>query len=348
MGKKSQLLLVLSSITILLGFFTQFSSNYLQPIALIVPHQNIVKQKRLEFFQKIAQRRTETNSIIILSPDHFSLNQHSIFFSDQDWWLSNGQIEYDRQLGEKITASLVKQNGLLTNDHGVFNLLSDIKKAWPKAKIVPILIGQGISFNRLEELSSNINNFCGKDCLVIASVDFSHYLPKTLADIHDQKSLEVIRNLKAEVCDSLEVDSQQSLFISMNFAQFKKATDWSLFYHSNSGEIEGAEDGETTSHIFGWYQRSLFKKKADKADKAVTTFLLATNLDQISDLKSLGERFFYGVDYLNIKLQKPYSPSAKIIIEPTKESSSKVKIESGILKISLANDLAVAGHFSLV
>lgn len=340
--KKRILIILPVIIAFLFLFFNHFIKYYFQPVAVVVPHHDLVKEKRLEFFKLIAKNRPKVKKIIIISPDHFSSNQYKVSYADRCWDLSNGQMEFDREFGSKIVDGLAKENGMIAGDHGIVNLLPDIKTVWPKAKVVPLLIGQSVRLEQLNDLINKINQGCRANCLLVASVDFSHYLPRALADIHDFKSAKALESLEIKSEKDLEVDSNQSLYVLTNFAKLRKVKDWHLYFQSNSGRIIDSRDAESTSHIFGWYQRG-FSNPAGLP--TFFTFLLARNLDPKKDKNSLGERFFYGVDYFNSQVKETFRPSDKIVIEPG-GFKSEIKTEKDVLKISLGQDLALGGYVS--
>lgn len=271
-----------------------FFCFYFQPVSIVVPHHDIVKEKRLEYFQKIKRLRPITSSIIIIGPDHFSPNQNSIVYGN---FLSS----FDSKKEIKLSKFLSLQNGVIRNDHAVLNLLPDIKIVWPRAKVFPILIGQNVKTSSLNNLTSQIKTICGFDCLLISSVDFSHYLPSSLGDIHDTKSIYDLSIQNFSEISKLEVDSPQSLYIFSKFSNLKNAQKWKIFYHSNSSELENNRDAESTSHVFGSYCRGyplpLLKTH---------TFVLAPNINRNENTKTIGSRFFYGVDDLNPKIILPF------------------------------------------
>lgn len=269
---------------------------YFQPISIVVPHHNVVAEKRLEYFQQIAQKRLNTKKIIIIGPDHFSKNQKEIYYSNNNWTTLNGLVEFNSNLESQLKPFMALENNVVKNDHAIYNLLSDIKLVWPKTKVFPILIGQDYPIDELDIFIKNLNQICGSDCLLISSVDFSHYLPSALANVHDQKSIYDLSTQNLEEIPKLEVDSPQSLYILAKFSQLKNANNWDLFYHSNSGELINNPDIETTSHVFGSYQKSLFKNKIPK----IETYLISKNIDTKKSANSLGKRFFYGTDFINL------------------------------------------------
>lgn len=302
--KKIQILLLLIYLDLSLSILLLFSKLYFQPIAIVVPHHNIVKEKRLEFFKNIAKKRPFTKSIIIIGPDHFSQNQNHIYYANDTWNLSNGDFQFNQNIEPKLSIFLSLQNGIVKNDHAIFNLLPDIKNVWPEAKIFPILIGQNYPISDLNNFIEKLHQVCSYNCLLISSVDFSHYLPSALADIHDQKSIYDLSTQNLIEIPKLEVDSPQSLFVLTKYSQLKNAHNWDLFYHSNSGELVNNPNVETTSHILGSYQKSFFKNKISK----VETYLISKNIDSKKSLSSLGARFFYGTDFIDLNYfsKSPY------------------------------------------
>jgi AmmeMemoRadiSam system protein B len=294
--KKSQLLLILFFLNFILIIVFFVSKIYFQPIAIVVPHHNIVKEKRLEFFKTIAQKRPLTRKIIIISPNHFSPDQFRLNYANIDWSEPNGSLQFSSDLESQLKSFMVLSNGMLQNDHGIFNLLPDIKSVWPNAKVFPILIGQNYPVSKLNDFIQKLNQVCQSDCLLISSVDFSHYLPSALANIHDQKSIYDLATQNLSEIPKLEVDSPQSLYILAKFSQIKNAKKWNLFYHSNSGELYNNPDIETTSHVFGSYQRSIKSNNIS----SVKTGIISSGINKIKSINSLGIRFFYGTDFTNL------------------------------------------------
>lgn len=261
---------------------------YLAPSAIIVPHHNIVAVNRQNFLQTVRLLRPYTKKIILISPDHFSTNQKLISYTDANWNLSNGTIFYDHSFD---SSDLTVNNQLLKNDHGIYNILPDIKKLFPKVTVVPILIGQKLSQNELDKLYQKINNYCSWGCLLVASIDFSHYLPASMASAHDSYTLDSLYSKNLNKIFSSEVDSPQSFYLISKFA-FDKNNNFNLFDHTNSGYLIKNPDIETTTHLFGLFNPvPSFQKNIVK-----TTLNLPYQIDQSKNLNSLGIRFFYGFD----------------------------------------------------
>lgn len=291
-----------------------------QPVGIVVPHHNIVAERRIQMLKIIKQKRIFTDKIVVISPDHFSSDQRSIYYSDANWNFKNSNISYDSSFDKYLNSNIKLNNNLVKGDHGAFNILTDLSVIWPKSKVVPILIGQQIDLKDMDEFIQNLNNYCGYNCLLVSSVDFSHYLPYKLADIHDQESISALINMNLKDSKQIEVDSPQSIYSLINFSNNKHANKFVLYDHTNSAELVGNKDSESTSHIFGWYERNLFGKHYEYN---VKTFTNANNLSKNDNLHSLGERFFYGIDELNLFDSK----ISKNIIVAGYETEKEVKKE---------------------
>ncbi len=271
-------LLLLFSITLL--------KIYSEPQAIVLPHHNAVQNIRQDFLKKISVSRLITRKIILIGPDHFSSNQTQINICNQDWNLSTGLFKF-RDLHLNISVN----NELLKSDHSMFNPLSDLKSYFPQATIYPILLGQKVSFSSLETLISSLKSTCGYDCLLVASVDFSHYLPATLADAHDYFTLKNLSSFDFDLLSQIEVDSPQSLYILEKYSYQKKATKFTIYAHTNSAYITGSPEVESTSHVFAFYSPGPIKKIT-----SYTTVSTPKNYSRAQNQNTFGDRFFYGVD----------------------------------------------------
>lgn len=280
-------------------------------MAIVIPHHNLVASTRQQFLKTIAQQRPFTRHIILLSPDHFSPRQYQLTSSSRNWNLSTGTAVYNNFLNLDLT----KDDSLLQNDHGIYNPLADLKTYFPKADYFPVLIGQKTTATQLQTLLNHINQYCHFDCLLVTSVDFSHYLPAALAEVHDAFTLTNLQNFHLPNLLKSEVDSPQSLYLLSSFSQNRHAKSWNLFAHTNSGLIARNPDVETTTHIFGYYTRRFFHNSS-----VTTSTTLPYPLDRSLSQVSLGDRFFYGVDNFSIS-----SASPNFVVSETNYPSKTVK-----------------------
>lgn len=285
---------------------------------LIVPHHDLVKDQREAFFKEAGAFLTQPPTVILISPNHYENGQGDIQTTDQVWKVSAGEIVPNQELIKSLT-----ENGIVslepesfTNEHGIKLILNDIKNNFPQASILPLVFKTKTSTEKIKTLQDILKQQCDQ-CLMIASVDFSHYQPALLADLHDKTTLRALQELDQEaLLSQAEVDSPPALALLAQWANSHSTETFVLKNHTNSGQIANDPDIQTTTHFFGWYESG---KKVTPNNSVsfiiggdmmfgrmiAHTFLpkgLEKSLDQI------GDRTFWGTDAGIINLEGPISP----------------------------------------
>ncbi|OGG02271.1 AmmeMemoRadiSam system protein B [Candidatus Gottesmanbacteria bacterium RBG_16_37_8] len=92
----------------------------------------------------------------------------------------------------------------------------------------------------------------GAETVLLASVDFSHYLPLKEADENDRQTLTLIKNYSyAEILNlgSKFVDSPGSIVTLLKFSQKKHFSDPEVIEHVNSASL-GEGSNEITTGFY--------------------------------------------------------------------------------------------------
>lgn len=141
----------------------------------------------------------DVETVIILGPNHTGEGSQ-ISISLEDWETPLGIAKCNKELAKKI-----KENSKIiefdesahVREHSIEVQIPFIQKINPNAKIVCIcMLGQDYA-SATEVGSALVKSIDEKKHLVIASSDFSHYLPSDVAEKNDKKALEFICNLNA-------------------------------------------------------------------------------------------------------------------------------------------------------
>lgn len=222
----------------------------------VVPHHMLAKEIMVDFFKFVAEQEQHPETIVLLSPDHFNsalLDGDSSFIT-VNW--EKGQkniydIPIDVSLLKKLTVNHeIKQNhGAILADFGITNLLPLIREYIPEAKIVPLLMPADISRNQVEILVKNIHKISSLHTMMIASVDFSHYLPLEAAYFHDMKSIRVLLNFEEKNFENIEVDCWHCLYAARLFAQLRGKESPLIMKHKNSAHFLPLDLDRTTSYF---------------------------------------------------------------------------------------------------
>lgn len=262
MVRAKKYILMLFILLILPVASTAASIDKINIVSGVVPHHLLAKEIMEDFFSYISsQENVET--IILLSPDHFysgTLNNSNVFIT-LDWKSGSKKIEFDNikidsLLGEKLAGEnkMILNSSAIIYDHGITNLIPYIKKYFPESKFLPILIPIDITKEQVEHLVKTIDKETPAQAIIIASVDFSHYLPPRAAGFHDKKSIRVLLNFEEDNFDNIEVDCWQALYAARLFAKLRQKEGPHTIAHKNSIDFLNLELKETTSYfsvVFG-------------------------------------------------------------------------------------------------
>ena len=196
------------------------------------------------------------STIVLISPNHLSLGKNSIITSRYDWKTPYGVVKTDQKVVDRIVASprLGVDEKPFETEHGISGVVPFIKKVFPEAHIVTIIVKDRLHAADADVFSEKLAAALPPDALVILSMDFSHYKPSWVAEAHDIESIRVLEQLDLNGISKLDIDTKPGLRIFLNLMKQSNATHWNLVSHSNAAKILGHEIPEgTTSYVTGTY-----------------------------------------------------------------------------------------------
>lgn len=221
--------------------------------AMIVPHHLLAGDVIASAYDSI-QDGIET--VVLIGPDHFNTVKGDILVSDLPWETPSGEIEPDQDLISQLNEVALKDNSSFSLEHSINSQVAFIKKTFPKAKIVPIIIKSTVKDEELNNLLERLESFSKeKKILLIGSMDFSHNLPLAKTLENDKQSLENIEEMKFENIKNTAVDSWGTLWLVMKYAQFAGA-EFNLINNTNSAILADKPDQpNVTSYITGVFAK---------------------------------------------------------------------------------------------
>ncbi|MFA6918512.1 MAG: AmmeMemoRadiSam system protein B [Patescibacteria group bacterium] len=238
--------------------------NYNENIkGVVVNHHLLAGKFMARAFCAVATDKAMT--VVIISPNHFMIGRGQATLSAYDFKTPYGILEPDKKLIQKMSDMGIANidERPFEREHGIYNLMPFIKKAMPNARIVPIIIKDNISEENKNKLVQFLSEGLPKNSLIVASLDFSHYLTSDSADVNDVKTLEVIKNLDYNGVSNLNknnqpdnVDSKPTLEMFLRLMTLARADNFTLLDNSNSAKLIGDLNiRETTSYIVGYFFR---------------------------------------------------------------------------------------------
>lgn len=139
---------------------------------------------------------------IILGPNHHVLGPEFSIMSEGSWKTPLGEVEIDTETAEKLRDCKILEESSIAHsqEHSIEVQLPFLQYRFKEFKFVPIsIINTGFSsefLKKCELLGSAIADLVkGKDIGIIASSDFSHYLPLDHAKKIDNEAIEKILKL---------------------------------------------------------------------------------------------------------------------------------------------------------
>lgn len=233
-------------------------------IAAILPHHDVACDYLTSFYQTASKTKTEDPELILLiSPNHegdgprfqigaFDFVTHSgMVYSDGD---SIHTLVEHPLMHEGITSVFEKE-------HGIGIHMNYIHRYFKEAKVIACIIGETRTHEGIEEVAEQlIASIQNKKVLLIASIDFSHYLTLEEANEKDAYTRQLILSSDTQAMSSLSndyIDSPSSYGLLITLLQ-KLEEDYTctIINHGNTATISGnLEMKETTSYFQVSYTR---------------------------------------------------------------------------------------------
>jgi MEMO1 family protein len=214
----------------------------------IVSHHIVASYMMVDLFQKLSSQ--EINRLIIIGPNHFESGEGNLISSKKNWKTEFGVIETDKEFIEELEFEI--NAGVIENDHAITELLVFARYFQKNFKVVPILISGIIDQNEIDEFVNLLSSKMSKDDVLIASIDFSHYLSSQVADDKDDTTLELIKSRDYEQIFRLNndyIDSPGTLISFLKVMDKLGIANSQIVNRDNSGRILSSEWEETTSYF---------------------------------------------------------------------------------------------------
>lgn len=217
----------------------------------VVPHHLLAHSMIAQVFARLQQEKP--SRLILLGPNHKNLGAR-ILTSSLGWETPFGTVETDEGgINQLLGSDLVKKDDkAFSTEHSMGNLMPFIKHYLPDAKIVPIIFHHDVSKKEAALIAEQLSPLIDEDTVIIASVDFSHYLPRREAEEKDEETLKAMETKNLSTLFSMgndHLDSPASLgtlFLAMGAQDIE---DFTLLDHTNSGMLLGNDLIETTSYM---------------------------------------------------------------------------------------------------
>ena len=206
----------------------------------IIPHHLVAKELMVDLGNRLSTQKIP--QIIIIGPNHFELGRYHLLTDNNS--ISQGFLYYD--------------SDVVNQDHACNAPRTVLQKILPQTKFSCILISTRVTPDEINSLSVYLKKVLGSNNVLIASVDFSHYLPMRQAQENDLITWNYLSKFDTISLLKLKdhfLDSPQTITLLFNYLNKINALNSTKINNLNSAQILNTPDlPSTTSYLEIIYQ----------------------------------------------------------------------------------------------
>lgn len=220
-------------------------------ISGVLPHHLVAGRLIAQFMRDLAAQKPEV--IILAGPNHYNLGG-KIITGLYDWQTPEGLVKTEQEIARALLEKrlAVRDEEVLSKEHAIGGLMPFIRHYMPQAQVVPLIFHHDVSLAEIDTLLEMLEPYLNGTAVVVASVDFSHYLPRREAEIKDEITLKAMRELDYTALYRMgndHLDSPASLALAFRAAEKRGIKEFDILDHTNSGIIFKNDIIETTSYF---------------------------------------------------------------------------------------------------
>jgi AmmeMemoRadiSam system protein B len=215
-----------------------------RPVAAVAPHHLIDAHELAGFWAELARFRP--SRVVLVAPDHFSRGAPLSMASAAVSW----RTEYGLVRSAPLPLGVPFRDEVFPQEHSVHAHSSYLARLLPGVPVTVVTLQWGAPRAALEALAQRLAAALPGDALVVASVDFSHYQPEPWATFHDASAFSSVAGFDLDALFLREVDSPESLFVALRFAQLRGAERATRWLHTNSQKRRVVFVDDSTSHQY--------------------------------------------------------------------------------------------------
>ncbi len=219
---------------------------------LVVPHHTVAATLSCQAISQLVEQQPQT--VIIIGPNHSNRGAEAAT-TKANWQTYHGLLKADQAaISAILDSGLVKENDdLFSTEHSI-GLIADIVAAYiPQAQIVPLALQHGYDIDNIAEILDTIDT---DNCVIIASIDFSHGLlqneakqkDKQMQSFLEQGNYQTVANLGSEY-----IDAPTIMAYLLKTAQ-EQQLKMEILDNSNSGHILGSSELVTSYFTIAFYK----------------------------------------------------------------------------------------------
>lgn len=224
-------------------------------MAGVIPHHVTAATMISGFFSQAAAFADYYDTVIILAPNHEG-DLADVVLSYRDWDVGRGAFAHRGFVDDIMSAPAINtaiSHSHIEIDHSASIFIPYIYHYLPDTKVAPVLLNRSLCFEGTTNLFRWLVdwiNASGENVLLVASIDFSHFLTATEAMERDRVTAEAILNHDYRLIHSLNdhyLDSPAAMIIFLKHLE-ELGIAPQIIDHTDATEFLGPGLDETTSY----------------------------------------------------------------------------------------------------
>jgi AmmeMemoRadiSam system protein B len=197
------------------------------------------------FYGQLQAERPDIKTFVVVGPDHFEKCRLKQVTTRQNIGTMFGDLVPDLKLSAQIVQSGIRlEDDCFYGEHAIGVQANYIKKYFPKAQVVPILLSYSAKKFDFSKLTLVLKNN-RRDIFVVESTDFTHYVNVASANAVDRRSQLAINQLEGQGFTLKQIDSPASIKLILGLAK-KENLQPTILEHQNSFDFNGQAENTTS------------------------------------------------------------------------------------------------------
>jgi len=214
-------------------------------IAAISPHAGYYYSGGVAAYSYSALKNIKPETIAIIGPNHTGFGFGVSIGKKEEWETPLGVVKVDT----KKAYDIAKENFVIDSsahayEHSIEVQIPFLQKTFKEFKILPICVMDQRKETMIK-LGNTLNKVLGKKDIIVASTDFSHYVPYSEAYKNDLKAIKKIEELdinglyEAIRKNNISMCGYGCVAAAIQFAKKRGAKKAELLKYATSGDVTG-------------------------------------------------------------------------------------------------------------
>jgi MEMO1 family protein len=221
--------------------------------AVIVPHHWLAADLILGGLRDLFAARRVAR-IVLLGPNHTGAGGDLVATTRLSWDTDAGLVQGDAAaVGSLLADGLATERpDVLAYEHSVAGVVPAIAVLAPRARVVPLVIRGVLSMTEVRRLAATLARLIDTQTLLVASVDFSHYLSAAEARANDEETVRTLRAFDTSrvlAYGNEHVDAPPVIALLLETARRLGASRFVLRNRSDSSFYTGVSRPPVTSYL---------------------------------------------------------------------------------------------------